>query len=391
MRNLSTYFFATAALLASFTVARAEDVLSEVSTLENEYFNNWSQGAEQAAKALGLNYRILSGKGDAAKQIEIYEAQFAAGVKITFGENLVAANIKPIVEMAKKAGAVHVAVWESLPGFHPLDAGTDNYAFATFFTPDDVDNSYRIAKLLFDKIGGKGNVVHITGFPGVDADLARTAGFEKALTEYPNIKVVARQPGKWNQVDSRKVMEDLLVAHSKIDAVFGQNDSIALGAMQAVEDAGMHLPITGLDGNRETLKLVKEGRILATMGFTPQWQAGFALVRAYDVSKGFKPSPCERMMYTGATLITAANVDKYQEFLAGEKLPFDWKKMSRALHPNDWDPQNYVWPIDVKTYWGSRMPSGYNLPKTYQEAFDAGCVGKLMAEYKDHYKQRIPE
>ncbi|WP_050399977.1 substrate-binding domain-containing protein [Bradyrhizobium embrapense] len=125
--------------------------------------------------------------------------------------------------------------------------------------------------MLFDKIGGKGNVAHITGFPGVDADISRTAGFDKALAEYPNIKLIARQPGKWNQVDARKVMEDLLVAHSKIDAVFGQNDSIALGAMQAVEDAGMRIPIVGLDGNRETLKLVKEGRILATMGFTPQW------------------------------------------------------------------------------------------------------------------------
>ncbi|WIW50571.1 sugar ABC transporter substrate-binding protein (plasmid) [Bradyrhizobium sp. 62B] len=391
MRKLYTYFLAATTLLGSIAVARAEDVLSEVSTLENEYFNNWSQGAEQAAKALGLNYRILSGKGDAAKQIEIYEAQFGAGVKITFGENLVASNIKTIVEMAKKVGAVHVAVWESVPGFHPLDAGSDNYAFATFFTPDDVDNSYRIAKVLFDKIGGKGNVVHITGFPGVDADIARTAGFEKALAEYPNIKVVARQPGKWNQVDSRKVMEDLVVAHPKIDAVFAQNDSIALGAMQALEDAGLHIPITGLDGNRETLKLVKEGRILATMGFTPQWQAGFALVRAYDVAKGFKPSPCERMMYTGATLITAQNVDKYQAFLAGEKLPFDWKKMSRVLHPTDWDSQNVVWPIDVKAYWGSRTPAGYKFPKAYQDAFDGGCVNQLKAEYNDHYKQRIPD
>ncbi|WP_018319386.1 sugar ABC transporter substrate-binding protein [Bradyrhizobium sp. WSM2793] len=391
MRRLSTYLFATAAFLGVAGGASAEDVLSEVSTLENEYFNNWSQGAEQAAKALGLNYRILSGKGDAAKQIEIYEAQFGAGVRITFGENLVAANIKPIVEMAKKVGAVHVAVWESLPGFHPLDAGADNYAFATFFSPDDVENSYRIAKLLFDKIGGKGNVAHITGFPGVDADISRTKGFDKALAEYPNIKVVARQPGKWNQVDSRKVMEDLLVAHSKIDAVFGQNDSIALGAMQAVEDAGMHIPIVGLDGNRETLKLVKEGRILATMGFTPQWQAGFALVRAYDVAKGFKPSPCERMMYTGATLITAQNVDKYQAFLSGEKLPFDWRKMSRVLRPSDWDAQNHVWPIDVKTYWGARTPVGYKFPKAYQDAVDSGCVDQLKAEYNDHYKQRIPE
>lgn len=161
--------------------------------------------------------------------------------------------------------------------------------------------------------------------------------------------------------------------------------------MQAVEDAGLQIPIIGLDGNAETLGLIKEGRILATMAFTPQWQAGYALVRAYDVAKGFKPSPCERMMYTGSSLITAENVETYQKFLGGEKLPFDWKKMSRVLHPNDWDPQNYVWPIDVKTFWGKQTPPGYEFPKAYQEAFDGGCVEKLRSEYNDHYKQRIPE
>ncbi|TCM76667.1 sugar ABC transporter substrate-binding protein [Rhizobium sp. BK068] len=391
MRRLLACLLATAALSGMSAAAWAEDVLSEVSTIENEYFNNWDQGAKQAAEALGLNYQLLADKGDAAKQIEIYEAQFARGVKITFGENLNASNLRQIVEKAKKAGAVHVGVWESLPGFHPLDAGEDNYAFATFFTPDDVQSGYRMAKLLFDKIGGKGNVVHITGFPGAPPDVARTAGFDRALAEYPGIKLIARQPGKWNQNDSRKVMEDLLVAHPDINAVFGQNDSIALGAMQAVEDAGLTLPIVGLDGNKETLDLIKEGRILGTMAFTPQWQAGYALVRAYDVSKGFKPSPCERMMYTGATQITAANVDTYQKFLSGDKLPFDWKKMSRTLHPNDWDPQNVVWPIDVASYWGKSTPAGYTFSKAYQEAFDSGCVAKLKAEYETHYKQRIPD
>ncbi len=96
-------------------------------------------------------------------------------------------------------------------------------------------------------------------------------------------------------------------------------------------------------------------------------------------------------MYTGSSLITAENVETYQKFLGGEKLPFDWKKMSRVLHPNDWDPQNYVWPIDVKTFWGKQTPPGYEFPKAYQEAFDGGCVEKLRSEYNDHYKQRIPE
>ena len=380
------------ALLASFGIAQADVVVSEVTSLDNEYFSNWDQGAKQAAEALGLEYRILTDGGDANKQIEVYQAQLSSGAKIFFGNAQNVGNVKQIAELAKANGATYVGVWDNLPGFHPLDNGDDNYAYATYFAPNDIQNAYVLAKALFDKIGGKGNVVHITGFPGSGAEIARNRGFDKALSEYPDIKVVASQPGNWNQVDSRKVMEDIIVATPQIDAVFGQNDSTGVGAMQALEDAGIKVPVVGLDGNKETLDLIKEGRFFATISFTPQWQAGYALVRAYDVANGFQPSPCERMMYTGAAMITADNVETYMDFLAGDKLPFDWAKMSRVKHPDDWDPQNYVWPIDVADLWStSELPAGYTLPKAYTEAFDGGCVDTLRKEYEDHYKARIPE
>ena len=132
-----------------------------------------------------------------------------------------------------------------------------------------------LAKALFEKIGGKGNLVHITGYPGSSAEIARTLGVDRALKEYPDIKLVARQPGNWNQIDSRRVMEDLIVANPQIDAVFGQNDSVGVGAMQALEDAGLKVPVVGLDGNKETMDLIKEGRFFATISFTPSWQAGY--------------------------------------------------------------------------------------------------------------------
>jgi ABC-type sugar transport system substrate-binding protein len=284
-----------------------------------------------------------------------------------------------------------VGIWDSLPWF-PLDNGADNYAYATYNSPDGEDNAYVVAKALFDKIGGKGNVVHISGYPGSGAEIARTAGFDRALKEYRNIKLIAEQPGNWNQIDSRRVMEDIIVAHPKIDAVFGQNDSTGIGAMQALEDAHLQVPVVGLDGNKETMERIKEGRFFATMAFTPGWQAGFSLVRAYDVAHGWKPSPCERMMYTGAVLVTAKNVDTYINFLKGDKLPFDWKKMSRVLHPTDWDEQNRVWPIDAAKMWESvKKPDGYQLPKGYTDAVASGCIDKLKAEYEAHYKSRISE
>jgi ribose transport system substrate-binding protein len=381
------------ALLASAGIAQAAEVaVAEFTSLDNEYWSNFDAGAKQAAEALGLEYRVLTNGGDASKQIANYEAQITAGSKMFFGPAQDVGNVKQMAEKVKAAGGTYVGIWDALPWFHPIDNGTDNNAYATFFAPNGEDNAYVIAKALFDKIGGKGKLVHITGYPGSSAEVARTLGVDKALKEYPDIELIARQPGNWNQIDSRRVMEDLIVAHPQIDAVFGQNDSVGVGAMQALEDAGLSVPVVGLDGNAETMDLIKEGRFFATMSFTPAWQAGFSMARAYDVAHGWKPSPCERMMYMGAALITADNVEAYTAFLSGDKLPFDWKKMSRVLHPEDWDPQNYVWPIDAAEMWRTaEKPAGYELPKEYQVEFDAGCVDKLKAEYDAHYKQRIPE
>lgn len=382
------------ALLASAAMARAAEVtVAEFTSLDNEYWSNFDKGARQAADALGLEYRVLTNGGDASKQISNYEAQITAGAKMFFGNAQDVGNVKQMAEKVKAAGGTYVGIWDALPWFHPLDNGADNYAYATFFAPNGEENAYVIAKALFEKMGKKGKLVHITGYPGSSAEIARTLGVDRALKEYPDIELIARQPGNWNQIDSRRVMEDLIVANPHIDGVFGQNDSVGVGAMQALEDAGLKgIPVVGLDGNAETMDLIKEGRFFATMSFTPGWQAGFSLVRAYDVAHGWKPSPCERMMYMGATLVTKDNVEQYTQFLAGDKLPFDWKKMSHVLHPDDWDPQNHVWPIDAANMWRTAdKPAGYELPKAYTDAFDAGCVDKLKTEYEGHYKAHIPE
>ena len=98
-------------------------------------------------------------------------------------------------------------------------------------------------------------------------------------------------------------------------------------------------------------------------------------------------------MFTGAQLVTKENVDKVINFLAGDKPPFDYKKMSRVLHPDDWDPQNRYWSADADYAWGSeKKPDGYKgLPEAYVKARDGGECDKIDAMYAEHYKMKLPE
>lgn len=383
------------AMLAGPQLAAAQEtVVTIVSSFGNEYWNNWVDGGEAAAEQLGVAFRALSTDNDANRHIEIYETQLQSGVKILYGPAQSPGNIPRIAALAKEHGATYLGAWDSLPWFHPLDNGVNDYSYVGYVAPDGGDAAYIIAKALFDEIGGKGNVVHIQGFPGSLPEIYRTRGMDRALAEYPDIKLIARQPGEWDQTRGRQVMEDWIVAYDRIDAVFAQNDSLGVGAMLALEDAGItNVPVIGFDGTNEVMELIKEGRFFATMNYHPAWMGGAMLVRAWDAANGWKPSPCERMMFSGAQLVTRDNVQTVIDFLAGEALPFDYRKMSRVLNPDDWDPQNRLWSADPEYAWGSvEKPADYDgLPEAYVQARDSGECAEIDRMYADHYKTKLPE
>lgn len=369
--------------------AKPLKICSVITRLENDYFTDWNKGCQQAAKALGIDYSILSYEGQAAKQIEIIQTQLQAGARAFFGDANDTANVRAITQMLKGTGAIYIAVWDTLPWMHPLDQGP---SYGTYFTAYDVVNAYNLSKVLFTAMGGKGNLVHVTGFPGASPDIARTIGVDKALKEFPGIKVVVRQPGNWNPQDARKVMADAIVSQGgKIDGVYAQNDSEGLGIMQALDEAGIKVPVVGHDGNADNLTMIAEGRYLASISYMPQYQGAYALIRAHDILNGWKPTPTELMMATGGTLVTKDNVGKLKDFLGKESLAFDWKKMSRVLHPDDWDPQNVVWPLNPAELWDAYpKPAGYKLPAEYLAAESKGDLQAITKLYADHYKAKLP-
>jgi len=90
--------------------------------------------------------------------------------------------------------------------------------------------------------------------------------------------------------------------------------------------------------------------------------------------------------------ITKETIEKYHKtFVAAKKIPYDWKLMSRVLHPNDWDPQNEVWPIDPYTYWeGLKKPAGFaDFPASVEKSKSSGEYDKIKKMYQEHYKRKV--
>jgi ribose transport system substrate-binding protein len=141
---------------------------------------------------------------------------------------------------------------------------SDGGQFISFMGCDDFAVAEQTAKHLLEKMGGKGNVIIIEGVGGSSNNTKRVGGFKKALEAYPNIKLLASQPGNFQRAQALQVTENLLQAHRQIDGILAANDAMALGAIQALDAANRKAFVIGMNGTKEAIDAVKAGKLLAT-------------------------------------------------------------------------------------------------------------------------------
>jgi len=357
--------------------------------LDDGWSNDMNDGAKAAAEALGFKYQSFGTEHKPGPMISIVEDKTIQGVKMFSLQPPDPSPVPAVCETCTKNKAKFAVVWETPDWVHPMECG-DSYV--SFFIPPGEESAYKVAVVLFKEMGGKGNLVYITGDPGTMADVQRCAGVDKALKEFPGIKVIARQSGRWIRGEATKLMEDLVTKYGKeINGVFAQNDPMAVGVINVLEDHGLKVPVVGINGETEAIEYIRQKKMLATSSMSPWFYGGFAVVRLFDAMNGWKPTVSERMMYFGTIDITKDKIDAYyQTFIAKKVPPFDYKLMSRVLHPNDWDPQNSVYPIDPWEYWKDvKQPSGFKgFPAEVKKAKDSGEFEKIGKMYKDHYKKK---
>ena len=160
------------------------------------------------------------------------------------------------VQKLNEAGIPIVLASNLLPG-----------RFVTFVGADDYDIGYREARYLFDKMGGKGKIVILEGTAGAPTNRERLRGYKQALSETSGINVLASAPGNYQQADGKRVMAGFLKDYPEIDAVLSANDSMALGALEALNEAGRTATVIGINGILPAVKQIEAGKLLATVDF----------------------------------------------------------------------------------------------------------------------------
>lgn len=253
-----------------------------VSTLNNPFFVDVRDGAQEAAAQDGTKLMIMDAQNDASKQMSNIENLIQKKVGVLIVNPVDSKAIVPAIEAANKADIPVITV----------DRGADGGVVVTNIASDNVEGGKMAAQLIAEKLGGKGNVVELEGIPGASASNDRGKGFDDAIKEVGGITLLSKQPADFDRAKGMKVMENILQATPDIQAVFAQNDEMALGAMEAIQAANRNdILIVGFDATNDAQKAVQDGKMLATVAQQPKEMGKISIEIAKKIMANEKVDP----------------------------------------------------------------------------------------------------
>jgi|SRR5665213_354102 len=197
--------------------------------------------------------------------------------------------------------------------------------FVTFIGADDFDIGYRQARYLFDHLGGTGKFVVIEGVPSAPTNRERVRGYKRALAEYPGVEMLGSGVGNYQQPDGRRVMAKFLAEHPRIDAVLAANDGMALGALEALNEANRAAVVVGINGILPAVKQIEVGALLASVDFN-MFKIGCTAMRA--ALRHLRGEPLPEKIMLPAEIIDSSN---YKAWLVPveQRICPEWDEVAR--------------------------------------------------------------
>ena len=245
-----------AALLATSAFAADETIAVFTKNQTNPYFQTVRVGAEAAAKAMGAKVvHYIPTKPDSIPE------------QLSQIEDVIVKKPSAIVFVPVDYKAMVPGVEQINDAKIPVVNVTDRSAggkFLAFVGADDYSLGLETGRYLLKEMGGKGNVVILEGVKGSLTNVDRVRGFNDALKEFKDVKLLASQPANYQRLQGLQVMENLMQSHPQIDGVLAANDAMAIGAIEALDGANRKAKVVGINGTKEAVDAIKSGKLLAS-------------------------------------------------------------------------------------------------------------------------------
>jgi len=291
-------------VLAMGVVPGAGAVSGVVAFAQDDLSNDWRRAQVAAVGRVldrypDVEFRVTDARGDAAVQALHIDRQIRAGVDVLITSPADAALLDPVLRRARAEGIPVVL----------LGRRTTSDAFTSFINPDNRTITQRLARFLFQRLGGEGRVLMLRGLPGATPTLHRTHAFAELAAEEAGISVTTRT-ANYLRGDAILAVDALLRRHDgfPFDAIYAQSDSMAEGARLALRHNGVDpssLLIAGIDYIEEAQAAIRAGDQLVSYTY-PTGGAEGAEIALRLLSGRSVP----RRLGLASRRVTAENVDE---------------------------------------------------------------------------------
>jgi len=272
-------------------------------SFDNEYWRTLREGYLEGAKQVNAAGITLSIEVQSAMTENDEEGQLAI-VNNMINQRYSMLLLSPISDGNLIPG-VENAISKNIP---VLNVNDGLIAIAPNFVGPKADqNGELAAEWMGKKLNGSGEVAVVIGMPKAFAARQRTLGFKTWMANhYPNIKVVAEQNADWDRNRARELTATWIKNFPNLKGIFCNNDTMALGVVEAVKESGKNILVVGVDGVGEAYDSIRKGEMSATVDSFPFYKAQFALECGLRILGGQK---LPRVIWTPQALIDSTNVN----------------------------------------------------------------------------------
>ncbi|WP_203579903.1 D-ribose ABC transporter substrate-binding protein [Microbacterium hibisci] len=277
---------------------------------DNPFFKAEADAAQAQAESLGYETSVASHDDDPNKQSELIDTAISNGAAAIILDNAGAdASIGP-VQKATDAG---------IPVFL-IDREINETGIAKAqIVANNAQGAAAVAEEWVAALPNGGKYIELTGKESDTNAGVRSEAFASVISQYPNLVSVAKETANWSQDEAFTKIETLLQRDPDIQGIIAGNDTMALGAVAAVEAAGLtgKVVIAGFDGSPDAVQAIKDGKLLAT-GLQPAVLISELAVQQADTFINDGETGEDEKQSIDCVVINAANADSYTLFALGD-------------------------------------------------------------------------
>ncbi len=250
---------------------------------QTENNNPWriaqTESMRNAAEENGVKLIVTDAQSNTPKQVSDIQDMIAQGVDVLFIPPREEQGLEPALQSAREAGVPVFLV--------DREANAEICGdYIGFMGSNFIQQGERAAEWLVEATNGKAKVAELQGTVGASVTADRGDSFKSVIDENSGMEMVASQSGNFNRAEGQNVMEQILGGNPDLDAVYAHNDEMAIGAIQALKDAGRKpgedVTVVSVDGTRDALQAIIDGDLGATVETNPRFGP-----LAFDTAKRF--------------------------------------------------------------------------------------------------------